>query len=317
MMFQRTLLPTLLLLSSGLSLGLSVPIAQAHVQTKAQAEKLCTFMPENSLHLQDTMQADNGMTEELFNKLIDEAVAVYGPIIETYKAKLSMERNWSDGTVNAYAQQYGSVWEVAMFGGLARREEVTPDGFQLVICHEIGHHVGGYPLKGTRWASTEGQSDYFATQACARALWAGQKDINAKFRETTPEAARTACDAQWSKTEDQNLCYRAAMGGLSLAKLLGALGGSKPVDFATPDTKRVTRTNDNHPAAQCRLDTYFNGALCSAKTWDSLVIPGKNNAAGQGSPEAEQDSDKYVCGGIASSAPGVRPGCWFKSVVHK
>jgi hypothetical protein len=32
-----------------------------------------------------------------------------------------------------------------MFGGLARHELVTDDGFMMVVCHETGHHLGGAP----------------------------------------------------------------------------------------------------------------------------------------------------------------------------
>ena len=48
-------------------------------------------------------------------------------------------------------------WVVAMFGGLARRPEVTKDAFQFVVCHEVGHHLAGWPF-AYDWASNEGQS---------------------------------------------------------------------------------------------------------------------------------------------------------------
>ena len=72
-------------------------------------------------------------------------------------------------TVNANASQRGRTWIVNMYGGLARRPEITPDGFAMVLCHELGHHMGGFPFV-SGWAANEGQSDLFATLSCGRIL---------------------------------------------------------------------------------------------------------------------------------------------------
>jgi hypothetical protein len=58
----------------------------------------------------------------------------------------------------------------------------------LIICHELGHHVGGFPFVsgtpfGGYWAATEGQSDYYSTQVCARTMWDKETAINAGFTE--------------------------------------------------------------------------------------------------------------------------------------
>ena len=77
--------------------------------------------------------------------------------------------------MNAFAKQGASTWEVHMYGGLARHQAVTADGFALVVCHELGHHLGGAPQKvdwfgRLRWASNEGQADYWGTAKCFRKL---------------------------------------------------------------------------------------------------------------------------------------------------
>src|SRR6478609_9034269 len=76
-----------------------------------------------------------------------------------------------------------TTYRVHMYGGLARRPEVTPDGFTLVVCHEVGHHFGGYPfVRDAYWAANDGQADYFSTLACARRLWQNQPADNALAR---------------------------------------------------------------------------------------------------------------------------------------
>ncbi len=285
--------------------------AFAHVDSK----RVCDFMPKNDLHLFDNVKRIATIDEADFNARIDQVEKIYAPIFAAHGAKLVVERKWTDPTVNAYADQRGTNWTVSMFGGLARRAEVTGDGFSLVICHEVGHHLGGYPFYSSDWAATEGQSDYFATQACAKMLWSDQKEENAKFRGAVPELVAQKCDAAYANPDEQNLCYRSAMGGKSLASLLAALGRTGEPKFETPDPKVVTRTNSAHPAGQCRLDTYFQGGLCT-KAFDQAVIPGKSGSTGSNNADAENEADKFACGGKAGSADGVRPACWFKSVVH-
>ncbi len=267
------------------------------------------FMPNNDLWKEDGLLRDQGLTAEEFNAAVDEVESVYKDIIKKQGGTLKINRYWSDSTVNANTTQIGGSWIVNMYGGLARRPEVTPDGFSLVICHELGHQLGGYPFLSA-WAANEGQSDYFATYACGRLLWNAQDEKNAGFRETVEPEPKVLCDQVWETESDQNLCYRIMMAGKSLADLLSALGGTK-ANWNTPDSNVVTKTKDAHPVAQCRLDTYMAGALCT-KTWDSTLIPGKSLGAQRNSRQAEEISAQYTCTTAESYAVGYRPACWFK-----
>ena len=278
----------------GLALGLVV-------STAAMAD----FMPENNLYLED-LQENASMTEERFNEIIDQAVAIYEPIIAAYDKKLKVNRKWSNSTVNASAQQLGSTWVVNMYGGLARRDEVTEDGFALVVCHEIGHHLGGFPYSHS-WAADEGQSDYFATLSCGRQLWERDFEGNAKAAEKVEGYAKNKCDEAWTLENDRNLCYRQMNAGYSLADLLS---GGSGVAHDTPDQAEVSSTNHRHPAAQCRLDTYMLGALCQAQ-FNPALIPGKefNNRNGL---EAEEQSAEVTCTKFNGDTIGVRSRCWYK-----
>ena len=251
------------------------------------------------------------MTEEEFNLIIDEAVEVYEPIIDgVHGGNLRFNRRWSDSTVNASASQFFGSWTVNMYGGLARRPEVTPDGFALVVCHELGHHLAGYPFSGS-WAANEGQSDYFATLSCAREMWSDDLELNASFRETIEDYPKALCDSVWETEETQNLCYRSMEAGKSLADLLSALR-DQTVAYDTPDESVVSRTNNAHPDGQCRLDTYMAGALCAAE-WDVNVIPGKDLGSRRNSAEAEEESAAFTCTrALDELEVGVRSLCWFK-----
>jgi hypothetical protein len=109
--------------------------------------------------------------------------------------------------------------------------------------------------------------------------------------------ATTQCRATYNTESEVALCQRIAMAGKSLGQLLGSLGGNSKVNFNTPDKKVVTRTNDNHPAAQCRLDTYFQSGLCDKSIDEEL---------------SETSPIPGTCIKRDGFTSGVRPLCWYK-----
>jgi uncharacterized protein YkwD len=228
-------------------------------------------MPDNTLHLQDKMQRPN-ITETDFNSILDVIEDTYKPIFQSFGANFVLERAWSDSTVNAYADQVGRDWIVHMYGGMARRQEMNVAGFGLVACHEIGHHLGGFPkYSDSPWAANEGQSDYFSTFACAR------KVFDSLPVPTVTGKAKEACD-KWPDQSARETCYKIMDGGLALGKLLAVLGGERVPTYETPDPSVVTKTSDSHPRAQCRLDTYYAGEVCADKVWNDKVIPTTKDA---------------------------------------
>ena len=263
------------------------------------------FVPENNLKISVDAKRVGGITEEQFNAIIDKVETLYTPIVKEHGGNLTVVRNWTDETVNAYAQQIGSTWKVSMFGGLARHDTITEDGFALVICHEIGHHIGGAPRKvspwSSPWASNEGQADYWATLKCLRRTWETDNNEEIVRAMDIPAALAKSCSEQHLWNQDYFTCIRGGMAGMSVSKLFQALRGSSvPPKFDTPDANVVTRTNDNHPAYQCRLDTYFQGALCEVDLRDD--VSASSEVTG-------------TCHGSLGHTKGVRPLCWFKPSV--
>lgn len=275
-------------------------------QAFATSYHASTFMPANNLYLEDSLEATTGLNETQFNAVIDRAEKIYKPLIKAkFGAALTVERRFDDATVNAFADQPSDTdWQVHMFGGLARRAEVTEDGFAMVLCHEIGHHLGGFPFVED-WAANEGQADTFATGACAAKVFASNAKLAADAEANIPANMKAKCDSTHSSSKDRSICYRGVMAGKSLADLLGALEGAR-VSFDTPDASVVAKTNNDHPAAQCRLDTYVAAALCGSALWDDALIPGKE-LADRNSKAAQTEAFAHSCvGGV-----GARPKCWF------
>ena len=260
------------------------------------------FLPENNLRIPVGSKALGGISEAEFNAVITKIETIYAPLASRMGGNLKIARKWSDATVNANATRIGG-WNVNMYGGLARHQTITADGFALVLCHEIGHHMGGAPkvsgmLGLNRWASNEGQSDYFATLKCLRNTFLNDNNGLMVKKLKAPATLVAACAKAWPNKDDKAICVRSGMAGASVAGLFAALRSQPEAKFETPDTKVVAKTDDAHPAHQCRLDTYFQGALCE-KTLNDEDVSQKEEVAG-------------TCHTASGHKIGVRPLCWFK-----
>ncbi|MDP3543081.1 MAG: hypothetical protein Q8T11_11505 [Elusimicrobiota bacterium] len=259
------------------------------------------FLPENDMKIPVGSLEDKGITQAQFNAVIDTAEKIYGPVIAAQGGKLVIKRLWENNTVNASAQRQGSNYVVNMYGGLARHATITQDGFALVVCHEIGHHIGGAPKYGggNDWASNEGQSDYFANLKCLRRMFTASAASG--FSRLEDAGARPACEAAFPGEADRDLCVRNAAAGMSVMNLFRALRNETVIPrFDTPDPAVVARTADGHPGTQCRLDTYYSGSICSRGVDEAL---------------SQTDAAAGTCTSASGHTIGLRPRCWYKPPV--
>ena len=278
-----------------------------------------TFMPENDLYKQDCISCESasGISQEQYLAVIAKANQIFTPIIAGQGGSLKIVDHWADSTVNASATQDGSSWVVNMYGGLARRPEITADGFAFVLCHELGHHLGGFPFvkggsgQGAKWAAAEGQADYFAAHVCPALLWGDE--TAAELTVALPEVVKSSCNDVWGTPAQQGLCYRASLAAKSTTDLLAALGGTR-TSFDKHDTTVVPSTYTGHPAAQCRLDTYLAAANCT-EAWDNSVIPGKEGGQADNSKVGEEAASHHSCTALGNFTVGLRPSCWFHATL--
>lgn len=255
------------------------------------------ILPPNNMRINMFTRSLNGIDEAKFGAIIDRVTKVYAPIVASKGGRLVVEKRWSDDTVNAFADRQGATWNVHMFGGLARHAAVTPDGFMMVVCHELGHQIGGAPKYngGIDWASNEGQADYWGAMKCMRRVISESPEV-ARFNGPVDPLVTQACASMHRDSNEQMMCARIAMAGKSLADLFAAFGGPA-VKFETADKSVVPRTYDGHPKSQCRLDTYFASALCTKPYLDDID---------------ERDPKKGVCIAADGFKYGTRPLCWYK-----
>ncbi|MBU6153582.1 MAG: hypothetical protein KGP28_04700 [Bdellovibrionales bacterium] len=274
-----------------------------------QEEKLCDFAPKNDLRIPEGLENSGGIDRASFERAIDKVEALYTKIVAEKGAVLKMNRLWSSAEVNASATRKGKTWIVNAYGGLARFKWMTYDGEVMVLCHEMGHHLGGFPtypgVLGGSWASNEGQSDYFATMKCFRRIIENDDNEAILSGMTIPGEVSKACQISYSNPKDVAICVRSSMTGQVLARVLYELGrsGSRssepttPPEFNSPSSSEVATTNHAHPLSQCRLDTYFAGAICNA----SPLIEFSRTEGRTG-----------ACNQELGDAFGYRPRCWYR-----
>ena len=255
---------------------------------------------------------ETNFTECDFHRIIDGVTRHYKGIIHAHGANLEVKKEWENKTPNAEIKRFDDLWIIKMYGGLTHLPMITHDTLALIVCHELGHHLAGFPFYSPDGNAQEGEADYFVTRVCARKVWGSQHAKNAKYRSIVEEFPKSKCDATWPQQKERDLCYRIT----TTSKFYGVFLNRRyqdesPVSFETPDPFEIEKTKFGHPAPQCRLDTFLAGALCK-ENLDSSVIPGWKHPDGQKSIRAEREAAKYSCTRAAHYREGLRPRCWFK-----
>jgi hypothetical protein len=259
-----------------------------------------SILPENNRAIPVTDKTD-GLSELQYNQVIDKVEAVYRPMIEKLGKKLTIQRLWEDPRVNAGTTIKGNEIILRMYGGYARHPLITEDAYALVMCHEFGHHFGGVPKKLDQelngiWASVEGQADYYATLKCLRKVFRRDNNIEIVSKLKGPKDAQDKCAATFDTEWEIALCIRTILAGMVNSSISADIRHTEVPTIETPDPSIVELTVETHPVPQCRLDTYFNGAVCEVSSY--LPLSNTNEVTGTCHPKTGHDS-------------GTRPLCWY------
>jgi hypothetical protein len=284
-------------------LVLSTLVSVGFISTLPRLVQACSpdgregLLPENKMRIGVDALVVSSIDQATYNAVIDKVEAVYAPITAALGGKLEIDRKWSDPIVNSYAWRLSGVWHVDILGGLARYPGLTPDSLALVVCHELGHHLGGAPRFWGVWAAVEGEADYFAAFKCMKMVF---DQDEAPVDPTVPATVTQKCRETYAASNEVRVCERTAMAGLALGDLLAVLGRGALPHFDTPDLSKVSRTEWWHPIAQCRLDTYVAGAFCAT-----------DPSVKMGGPDGN-DPTISACSMEKGDTIGFRPLCWYK-----
>lgn len=179
---------------------------------------------------------------ESFDSSLEINSSLLTPVMEEHavsfeeRMEKTLARDWDiviklnplNPRVNAEITKEGRAAIIEVWGGMIHHPRMNERVFVLLLCHEVGHLLGGPPLKSRLgWSSTEGQADYFSTRQCARA--AGLSE--AHFYESAERLVQIYADVTGEPYPELRRC----------------------------DDTIVDRINFGYPSAQCRLDTLVAG----------------------------------------------------------
>lgn len=238
-------------------------------------------------------------------QIIEDAKTIYTPLsITTFNKPLYFQTSESP-TVGGSAHHEVSHLAVVIDKGLLETSRLTPDGFRMIVCHELGHLFGGSPRRhappewdgpvahdGLSLMTSEGQADYYASLVCFRKMLELESSESPRpdLERVGPRLKRKCQEEAGFKGLELEMCLRAALAGEDFLKVVFdfPISCEKFDDSITPHLIR-----DMYPSRQCRLDTIVSGALCSEEqpfVLDFNLM--ENNSCGQTYAE--------------------RPGCWYK-----
>ncbi len=236
--------------------------------------------------------------KKYYDDVINRMKNIYNPI---FKNKLDKELK-----VNSYWENYSSTLHMVATADQSfffRKPIIniygipyltlTADALALIICHEIGHHIGGLPkISSFSSFSSEGQSDYFATLKCFR-RYASLDDNQELIKNIDiPDTMEKKCQRAFSESEDIAICIRSIMTSISFVNYMFG-----HANINTPSVIAVKKTYTLHPKAQCRLDTYIAGALCPVDI--DIDLSDENSNMGT----CYRDNHDFDI--------GFRPLCWY------
>lgn len=236
-------------------------------------------------------------SESLYMEIMNKFKRKFSPMVAAqYGKQLKFEYRPNEDRVNASITRDDDNNPVLIItSGLIMFPQMSPNAFVAILCHELGHFMGGLPkkLRGNTnlksWSSAEGQADYFASSKCLPEYYSGEKS-NDRFAENVK---KEQLDELYHICSEP-LCMRVVHASLEMSRVFAEIKKfSSLPSLNKKDSSRVSRTNFKHPTLQCRLDTLVNGVLCDVDT-----------------EEMFSDDDPNV-GACVGEVRGSRPRCWY------
>lgn len=163
-------------------------------------------------------------------------------IISLFKAPIILDAQWESPYFGAGMRNQK---EMMILGGTTRVKGMTKDAYATIICHELGHVLGGAPyqtINGVEWSSAEGQADFFAARVCLpkyfQTLGIRASDIAAGVEKAGYEMLSSIAP-YGSDTKDE----------LASLQRFDEL-------YETTDSTLI----NNYPTLQCRYETFRNSS---------------------------------------------------------
>lgn len=192
-------------------------------------------------------------------------VAIYQPVLKSMGLTLEIQTNEDSADYYGGASLEPGVFRISI-GEIIRKD--LSGTLAYTLCHEVGHLLGGEPKKPTStWASTEAQSDFYATSVCLKKIY--QQNPNLLQGDTAVHSKVTrVCGQTYANTFEKRICERIAQDTFlfftDVWTYINFSGITKP-SFQV-ETSAAAEKGRNYPSLQCRLEIGFAGALCNGQS---------------------------------------------------
>ena len=230
---------------------LALLVAMVSKQVHAdEARKDYFYLPPGSANV-------SALTESDYTAVISKFLMRYFNKVYTTTGKpLVIPFEWNSPFFAAFAESKEGYMKISLWGGMARAPGASKSVLAAVLCHELGHILGGEPrqtIPGSEWGSIEGQSDFYAAAVCLP-----------DFFRAHPELAPVVSSEVEQVCKGNKDCGVVLQTGLETVRFLQAYSYREytPVSiFSTekPIDKLILNT---YPSDQCRLDSFIQGARC-------------------------------------------------------
>ncbi len=248
-------------------------------------------------------------------ELVDRVNDVYRPIFRKNLLRFKIRADFDEELamdINDRITHWGSPASADFFpnrlgvvdfrGETMALDYMTKDVGALILCHEIGHLIGGAPLNKKlsfegKWTTSEGQADYFSTLKCVKRLWQLDEAQVLERDLDIPGSLWNKCDLQFAELKDRGICQRTlkAINNLAKTYFYSRSTSEEAIGLNVNSAYIADVTIEKYPDDQCRIDILVAGALCNKKGKLSKLDPTLG-----------------VCAEENGDIQGVRPRCWYK-----
>jgi len=228
------------------------------------------------------------ITSTQFWKIVNDLNDIYKPIFHGHKINFWFEARLDDPKIELRTEYYITKWnndrKIIVKGGLVKSYGLNEAGMIMLLCHEIGHSLAGYPAGSSAPAySFEGQAYYYAGHVCARRAF--DKYLNrVDFKNAMTKIDQ--CEKNFDSQREKNICYLTHLGAQNVADMILVMQGTKRGAYSDQHDSFVAKSmSEFYPTPQCIYDSIVAGLDCHERVWDDAVIPANKNATCRNRPQ--------------------------------
>lgn len=209
-----------------------------------------------------------------FEKTLQSARDYFKPIYQSKGKELSILGEWEYDENNGKALAYTvDHYFIEIYGGALKSKGTNTDSLRAMICHEVGHHLGGSPFMPKYYedyylfrGSSEGQADYYAANLCLKKWFHGEDHWKVNYLFGFSKKDQAFCEDYYQHSDSVGLCVRIIS---AMKRMLSIdIETHSPLNLKNPksDYLYALAPSVTHPKKNCRLETVYAGVICQTES---------------------------------------------------